>query len=709
MAMQPNETATQPFHLCPRCATSGIGTLYVLDDIRVVKAACMDLQLGSICSWNLDTCHFCQFFFQCLPSRYRSDPATEETFRLVFTSGTQFAHDAGVIIRALPFHDLERKTFVVEDCHNGIGIHQPASTIVLLRDEEQSRREPTSAMIDFAMLSGWLKEAPPKESAAPLQRKLSGSRKFSMAKPPRTGSWKRARSGVLDLNLGVIDCTSRRIVSLPPHEEYVTLSYVWGHASGQIKRRTSRRPDSMLGSRRLPASGVMDAEDKGTLLSSQLPLTIEDSITVCTALHYRYLWVDRYCIPQKDRQMRTRQMQQMDDIYCGSALTLIACAGAGPQYGLPGVSRSRTACPTIRIGNSHYLQMLPTVHDIRSSTWASRAWTYQEGLLAQRRLFFTDRQVYFESNNLVESELTTLAPVVTRVLDPRICSQVTSSSFPGDIYGCLLEYTRRKLTFQSDIMNALLGILAFYAHEHGILHLWGIPFSVNTPASINEPPRKRIVTFEESLRWYAKGNHSRREGFPSWSWVGWLGALSWRSWRSDLKPAAAPFEQGSISFMVELMSGQLLSWAEFQLRHTELNDSSRLVDQSKTADQLTQFIHIEGLVSNITTAYNANQHTGALNLDKFSLKTIDDTAPLTLNQFSNPAADADKPSHISLSSAESFMAIHFPCWQQSGKGTSGSMLVIRDRGEYWERVALLDDDNRILHRAKKRRMTIRLG
>jgi hypothetical protein len=189
--MQPNVTATQPLYLCPRCATSGIGTLYVLDDIRVAKAACMDLQLGSICSWNLDTCRFCWFFFQCLPSQYRSDPATEETFRLVFTSGTQFAHDAGVIIRAFPFHDLEGKTFVVEDCHNGIGIYQPASTIVLLRDEEQPRREPTSAMIDFAMLSGWLKEAPPKESAAPLQRKLSGSRKFSMAKPPRTGSWKR--------------------------------------------------------------------------------------------------------------------------------------------------------------------------------------------------------------------------------------------------------------------------------------------------------------------------------------------------------------------------------------------------------------------------------------------------------------------------------------------------------------------------------------
>jgi hypothetical protein len=211
------------------------------------------------------------------------------------------------------------------------------------------------------------------------------------------------------------------------------------------------------------------------------------------------------------------------------------------------------------------------------------------------------------------------------------------------------------------------------------------------------------------LRWYSEDYHSRREGFPSWSWVGWLGNISWRIWRSDLKPAAAPFEQGSISVMAEMTSGQLLSWPEYQLRHTELNDSSRLVDRFKTADQLTQFIHIEGFVSNITVDYNANEFTGALNWNKFSLETIDNSAPLTLNQFSNPAADADKPGHISILSDDTFMAIHFPCWQQSGKGTSGSMLVIRDRGEYWERVALLDDDNRILHRAKKRRMTIRLG
>lgn len=133
---------------------------------------------------------------------------------------------------------------------------------------------------------------------------------------------------------------------------------------------------------------------------------------------------------------------------------------------------------------------------------------------------FTDRQVYFESNELVEIEFTTRSEAVTLVLDPRICSQATSPSSSGGIHECIEAYSNRKLTFLSHIINALSGILTYYAREHDMLHLWGIAFSSGTPSSINEPPRKRIVTFVESLRWYPRGLQARREGFPSWSWSG---------------------------------------------------------------------------------------------------------------------------------------------------------------------------------------------
>lgn len=439
-------------------------------------------------------------------------------------------------------------------------------------------------------------------------------------------------------------------------------------------------------------------QDRSSRLLSKFPLTIEDSIVVCKALDYRYLWVDRYCIPQKDQQMRARQIQQMDDIYCGSALTIIACAGSGPQYGLPGISKSRAPCPSIRTGASEYLQMIPTVQDIHSSIWATRAWTYQEALLAQRRLFFTDRQVYFESNDMVESEITTLAPVMTRVLDPRIYSQVTSSTFPGDIHKCIQAYTRRNLSFQSDILNALFGILTYYGREHDILHLWGVPFSANTPASIDEPPRKHIITFEESLRWYPSGEHSRREGFPSWSWAGWITTVIWDIWRHDLKPASAPLKQGQVSVELELKSGDLLSWSEYQAKYAELNDSG-------SQDQLSRFIYIETYVSRLISTHISTDGSDAGGGIAMGLEAAGHEQPVALDSFNNPARTAENLAHFFAGPAESYLALHLSNWQEG----SGTILVVQDKGRYWERVALMDDETGILQRAVKRWTKVRLG
>jgi len=110
------------------------------------------------------------------------------------------------------------------------------------------------------------------------------------------------------------------------------------------------------------------------------PRTIEDSITVTKALGYRYLWVDRYCIPQNDPQLKHRLIQAMDVIYKSSAVTFIAAAGQGPDYGLPGVSPGlRKAEAPTKIGP---LILTPGDNSnfevaFRSSKWNSRGWTYQ--------------------------------------------------------------------------------------------------------------------------------------------------------------------------------------------------------------------------------------------------------------------------------------------------------------------------------------------
>jgi hypothetical protein len=135
---------------------------------------------------------------------------------------------------------------------------------------------------------------------------------------------------------------------------YVALSYVWGPPSKD------------------------DAEYVFPNLPAQLPPTIEDAIKVTKRLGIQYLWIDRYCINQNDPEDKMRQILQMGAIYSSAQLTIVAAAGSGPQYGLPGVSDTRrTRMPYGEVVGSVALVVtsLQAIQDVFDSLWASRAWT----------------------------------------------------------------------------------------------------------------------------------------------------------------------------------------------------------------------------------------------------------------------------------------------------------------------------------------------
>jgi hypothetical protein len=70
---------------------------------------------------------------------------------------------------------------------------------------------------------------------------------------------------------------------------YVCLSYVWG------AKETVHES----------ASGV---------LPETLPLTVSDAITVTLSVGFRFLWCDRYCIPQDDAEAKHDAIHSMDGI-----------------------------------------------------------------------------------------------------------------------------------------------------------------------------------------------------------------------------------------------------------------------------------------------------------------------------------------------------------------------------------------------------------
>jgi hypothetical protein len=74
---------------------------------------------------------------------------------------------------------------------------------------------------------------------------------------------------------------------------------------------------------------------------------------------------------------------------------------------------------------------------------------------------------------------------------------------------CVEAYSRRDLSYTDDGLNAFAGVSKILESDLGTTLWYGLP----------------IKYFELALLWSPKGNLTRREAFPSWSWAGWSGPV----------------------------------------------------------------------------------------------------------------------------------------------------------------------------------------
>lgn len=356
----------------------------------------------------------------------------------------------------------------------------------------------------------------------------------------------RAPANVIDLSL--IDCRRRAIVNGHSSSPYLALSYLWG------------------------STKHVTLED-GTRLPDNLPPVIADAIDFTLALGYSYIWVDQVCIDQKDQKKRMQQIGQMNLIYAGAEITLVAAAGDDADSGLPGVAvrpRPETLVQllTAKSNDCTIFWIAPLPKDvIRDSKWATRGWTYQEGFLSRRLLVFTEDQVYFECGSMIRLE-----GVSTEVTNAEFCNGF-SDTFQSRISGpiskllvrpvtdralgledtvstfvkCLGDYSRRHLSFEDDRLNAFAGIIneleSRYANikipkpwgcaeldGSGVIvslrSLWGLP-CITSPTAQLEIKRALQRMFIAQLCWNRTNAPpkpvERNRLFPSWSWLGWKG------------------------------------------------------------------------------------------------------------------------------------------------------------------------------------------
>ncbi|OAX35511.1 HET-domain-containing protein [Rhizopogon vinicolor AM-OR11-026] len=352
-------------------------------------------------------------------------------------------------------------------------------------------------------------------------------------------TWWRNPGEVLPKSIRIIDVARMAIIPAPRSCRYVALSYLWG-GTGEEYRTTK--------------ANLKQRSRKGGLNMSVLPPTIRDTIQVVRQLGERYLWIDALCIVQDDHKDKKKQIGAMERVYGFATFTIFAAGGTSVHDPLPGV-RPGTRDPKQQIAKVQGLHLaVPLIlpkEAVMRSAWYTRGWTYQELMLSRRRIFFTTHHMYFECMKDVFAEDVVAEPInfpwnshpvgykgmdkfmpLGRGWSQREAQSAVQAErrlswgAPATRYMVMVEeYTQRRLTLESDIVDAITALLN--AMTNG--YQWG-----------GGNPRKAfrfgisVDDFERALVWQPVTNapHERRVSadgnrapWPSWSWTAWRGAV----------------------------------------------------------------------------------------------------------------------------------------------------------------------------------------
>ena len=257
-------------------------------------------------------------------------------------------------------------------------------------------------------------------------------------------------------------------------------------------------------------------------------------------------------------------------IYQLAHVTIIAAAGSGSHYGLPGVSTTpRRPQPCARVGKYLLVSTLPDPRrDIKASTWMQRAWTYQESFFSQRRLLFTERQVYFDCRSGAACESIAHFKRHAGAEHHLFQSHDPFHDQPGALTEHLANYCGRRLSYEADAIRAIEGVLnVFRTKEIPVHHFWGV---LITQAEVARAKRRRAAKFVASQRgrsesfaaglcWRPAGPGVRRSHFPSWSWAGWSVPLTDRV--PEIENGLRLRESDALpSVFVETLEGSLFSF-----------------------------------------------------------------------------------------------------------------------------------------------------
>lgn len=283
--------------------------------------------------------------------------------------------------------------------------------------------------------------------------------------------------------------------------KYAALSYVWGKSDEEIIT-TTENFDSL----KLP----------GRFRESDVPVLFRDAFQVCSQLGIDHFWIDRICVVQDDERRKSAQLEAMGRIYSKASFTIVSSEPSFISQGLPGVSQLRAPPLYLYVGDKVLVpRPLGGPHN---STWETRGWTYQEGLLSENVIIFDQDMAYMYSRASKNVHLERFRDYAFEKPNYISASLIPEDEQYSDQVG---EYSQRLLTFGSDKVNGFLGVLNTFGH-----HQCGLP--------------NRII--DQAMLWHYTYEPARSgpkfpgHEFPSWSWASTVGRIQYRHLPSKERP-----------------------------------------------------------------------------------------------------------------------------------------------------------------------------
>lgn len=316
-----------------------------------------------------------------------------------------------------------------------------------------------------------------------------------------------------------IDVESECIVTPDHVVPYVALSYVWGSVETLQAMKENAHSLAVPGS-------------LSTSSAYQVPATIRDTIKLCALIGQKYLWVDRVCIVQDDLENKREHLNAMAQIYAKAEFTIVAADGSHADQGLPGLGR-RTGERRRQLFRFPTKTMIRATAEVAQKSrlsknvWSSRAWTFQEHVFS-RRLLYMDTLASWICYSATWNEVWSLAPATVSSEEDRVDQhgkgeKLYTVDWPSfaEYANMVEQYNSRDLTYDSDIVNAFIGVMTqmrvgFPAGFHG-----GLPEFYFTIGLLWQPDRGLRPRFPST------------DCAPSWSWLGWSGKLDLTMWKHN--------------------------------------------------------------------------------------------------------------------------------------------------------------------------------